>query len=107
MGQSPDNLSDHIKKLPAALIYLSNDSCNICKVLRPQVEKLLREEFSEMEFIYMDVNKAPELAAQISVFTIPTVIAYFEGKEFFRKFRAFGIKELAAELQRPYDLLFK
>ena len=107
MGQSPDNLSSDIKKLPAALLYLSNESCNICKVLRPQVEKLLRDEFAKMKFIYVDVNKAPELAAQFSVFTIPTVIAYFEGKEFFRKARAFGIAELATELQRPYDLLFK
>jgi thioredoxin 1 len=107
MGQSPDNLWDQIRELPAVVIYLSNESCTICKVLRPKVEKLVREEFAEIKFIYIDVKKTPDLAALFSVFTIPTVIAYFEGKEFFRKARAFGISELATELQRPYDLLFK
>lgn len=106
MINNPEEFYRILKESNAVLAYFSGESCNICKVLRPSVESLLRENFPEMSFLYVDVNKFPEIAALQSVFTIPTVICIFEGKEFFRKSRAFGISELAREIERPYNLLF-
>jgi thioredoxin 1 len=107
MINNPEEFNLILKRNKAVLIYLSGESCNICKVLRPSVERLLTENFSEMVFLYVDVNKFPEIAAQQSVFTIPTVICIFEGREFFRKSRTFGVSELAGKIERPYNLLFK
>jgi thioredoxin 1 len=106
MINNPEEFNRILKENKAVLVYLSGESCNICRVLRPSVESLLKENFPEMLFLYIDVNKFPEIAAQQSVFTIPTVICIFEGNEFFRKSRAFGISELAGEIERPYNLLF-
>lgn len=106
MLNNPEDFNRILKENKAVIVYLSGESCNICKVLRPSVESLVRENFPEMVFLYVDVNKFPEIAAQQSVFTIPTVICFFEGKEFFKKSRAFGIAELAGEIERPYNLLF-
>lgn len=106
MIKNSEEFNQILEENNAVLAYFSGENCNICKVLRPSVENLITESFPEMVFIYVDVNKFPEIAAQRSVFTIPTVICIFEGKEFFRKSRAFGISELAGEIERPYNLLF-
>lgn len=67
---------------------------------------MIHNDFPEMNFRYIDVEQSPELAAEFSVFTIPTLIVFFEGKEYFRKSRVFGIQELSDAISRPYNLLF-
>jgi len=59
-----------------------------------------------MKLIFIDSDKLPELAAQNRVFTAPTVIVFFAGRETIRKSRAFGVDELKSEIERPYSLLF-
>ena len=59
-----------------------------------------------MDFYYVDVEKAKVLAANLSIFTIPTILIYFDGKEFLRKSRYIGIKELENYITRPYTIFF-
>ena len=91
---------------PALLAYFSTNTCNICKVLKPKVEEMVLASFPEMLLVYIDSGIYTEIAAQTNVFTIPTLIVYFDGKEFLRRTRAFGIEELKAEISRIYSRLF-
>jgi thioredoxin 1 len=91
----------------SVLMYFSTPECNVCRVLRPETENLLSSSFPRMLFVYVDVSREPELAARHSVFSVPTVICFFEGKEFFRKTRVFGIRELADAIARPYELMYR
>lgn len=91
---------------PAVLAYFSTQACNVCKVLKPKVAEMTVQEFPELKLVYVQLDHAPDLAAQNRVFAVPTLVIYFEGKEFFRKSRNFGIDELRKELQRPYELMF-
>jgi len=59
-----------------------------------------------MEQVYVDVEKIPDLAAQYSVFTVPVILIFFEGRETFRKARNVGVDELLNLVNRPYQLLF-
>lgn len=95
-----------IKSNSGVLIYFSHDKCNVCKVLKPKIHAMLQEEFPLIKMFYADTVLYPEIAAQNSIFTVPTIIIYFDKKEFLRKGRNIGIEELKKELQRPYDLLF-
>ena len=87
-------------------IYFSTPACSVCKVLKPKLKKLLASEFPEMKFAYINSEEAKELAAQNNVFTVPTILFLFEGKEFIRKSRNINLNNLADELKRPYFLLF-
>lgn len=88
------------------LAYFSTVECGVCKVLKPKVEEMIFREFPEIKLVYVEINQSPEIAAQNRIFTVPVVLVYFEGREFFRKSRNFGVDELRNELIRPYSLLF-
>ena len=90
----------------AVLFYFSNDDCNVCKVLKPKVYEMLQERFPEVKFYYVDIKMVPDVAAQNRVFTIPTLLVFFDGNELIRKSRYIGIGELAGEISRPYEIMF-
>jgi len=109
MIQTISSLEDFettITNQQAVLIYFSHDACNVCKVLKPKIQNLLSEHFPQIKMYYSDTVLNPEIAAQKSIFTVPTILIYFDGKEFIRKSRNIGIDELKEILNRPYKLLF-
>ncbi len=104
--QSLADFQSLIENKPASLIYFSHESCNVCKVLKPKVAELIEEEFPNITLAYVDVHQHPEISGQLQLFTVPTLLVYFDGKEYIRKSRHIGIDELAREISRPYELMF-
>lgn len=104
--KSLEELNKIILESKAVLVYFSHEHCNVCKVLKPKVNELLSSEFPLMSMYYCDTIESPEIAAQNSIFAVPTLVVYFDGKEFFRKSRNIGISELQKEIERPYYLIF-
>jgi len=103
---SLEHLQETLQSNPAVIAYFSTPDCNVCTVLKPKVIELINNDFPQIQFHYVDCQQHPDAAAQFSVFTIPTVLVYFEGRETFRLSRNFGIAELSEKLRRPYQLLF-
>lgn len=101
-----EHFQNVIKNDTATLFYFSNDDCNVCKVLKPKVFELLQQSFQEIGFYYVDTKILPDVAAQSSVFTIPTILVFFDGNELIRKSRYIGIEEIKQELARPYEIMF-
>lgn len=101
-----EELNNFINSNMGALVYFSTPECNVCKVLKPKVREMLKEEFPQIRFAYVNLSSAKKLAAQQSIFAAPTLIIYFEGKEFIRKWRNISIDELREEISRPYSFLF-
>ena len=101
-----DEFHKTIETNDAALVYFSHEKCNVCKVLKPKIHELLEENFPKIKMFYADTELYPEIAAQNSIFTVPTIVIFFESKEFFRKSRNIGIEELRKEIERPYQILF-
>ena len=91
---------------PAVLAYFSTTECNVCKVLKPKVMELVLSEFFQISLVYVETNLQPEVAAQNRIFAVPTLLVFFDGKEYIRKSRNFGLDELRKELLRPYRLMF-
>ena len=91
---------------PALLAYFSTDVCNVCKVLKPKVEELIQAEFPKIKLVYVRSDNLPEVAAQNQVFAAPTILIFFDGREYIRKSRNIGISELKQEIERPYSMMF-
>lgn len=89
------------------LLYFSSESCSVCKVLKPKVSELLHDKFPRMHSLYVDTEKSPVIAGQFRVFTIPTILIYFEGKEQVRYSRNISMHQLEATIERPYQLIFE
>jgi thioredoxin-like negative regulator of GroEL len=89
------------------LFYFSTVTCNVGEALESKVAKMLQEHFPKMPMYFVDTNALTELAAQNSVFVVPTVLVYFDGKETIRKSRNIGVSELGASIERLYNILFE
>ena len=98
-------LQDKIEGEPGLLIYFSNESCSVCKILKPKVSDLLRERFPRLTACYVDIDKSPILSGQHRIFTIPSILIFFQGKEHFRFSRNIALHQLEAAIAKPYQLL--
>lgn len=94
------------EKETALLCYFSTEVCNVCKILKPKVGELIESEFPNIKLAYIKSDKLPEVAAQNQVFAAPTILVFFEGREYIRKSRNIGIGELYKEIERPYSMIF-
>lgn len=104
--KNDEEFDSFINQNLAAAVYFSTPNCNVCKVLKPKLIEFLNEEFPKINFAYVDCNIAEELAAQKSIFSVPTILFYFDGKEFIRKSRNINFTELHSEISRPYSMIF-
>ncbi len=90
----------------AFVLYITDGTCNVGEQVAPKLEKLLATQFPEVKLYYVYTGLTPDLASQLSVFVIPTVLVFFEGKLYIQKSRTFSLQELAAEIDRYYKMLF-
>lgn len=100
-----ENFNSFIQSNKAVVVYFSTPDCNVCKVLKPKVMELLAEDFQNFVFGYVNCDTNKIAAAQNSVFTVPTLIVFIEGKEVLRKSRNIGLAELDEELSRISSFL--
>lgn len=101
-----ESLEELMSDMRGVLLYFSNDMCSVCKVLKPKVIELLKEQFPQIETRYVDIDKSPLLSGQHRVFTIPTILIFFDGKEQTRFSRNISLQQLAEAIERPYSNVF-
>lgn len=90
----------------AVLLYFYNDNCAPCKVLRPKVKELVQDNFPQIEFRLINAEQFPETSAQYGVFASPTILVFFEGKEYIRESKNISISELHDKIERIYRMIF-
>jgi thioredoxin-like negative regulator of GroEL len=106
---SPKSLEEYLeisRSNVAVCFYLSTPECNVCKVLKPKVIEMIHNDFPKMNFCYVDLNEAREISGQLSVFSVPTILVYFDGKETIRVSRNVHLEELREQIERYYKMIF-
>ena len=76
-------------------------------VLRPKVQELIEQEFPKIELVIVDSVEHPELAGEYHIFANPTLLVFFDGKEYIRKSKYVAIAELRTEISRLYTMMFE
>ena len=89
----------------AVALYFSAPTCNVCHALKPKLLEAFKTNFSQMQVISIDISETPEIAAHFSVFSIPALLVYLDGKEFLRKSRHMSVDQVVQEIKRPYDMM--
>lgn len=87
------------------LLYFGSQTCGVCRDLLPKVEKLLAD-YPNIKGAYVEADHVPELAAAFSVFTLPALLIYAEGKEVIREARHISLLDVTERVDRYYNLLF-
>ena len=99
-----DDFAGWLRLQPLCAVYFSGPDCSVCAALKPKLFELLQHRFPKLVLAEVDCAVSPDLAAQQMVFTIPTLIVYFDGREAIRKVRSFSLGQLSGELERPYGI---
>jgi thioredoxin-like negative regulator of GroEL len=105
--ESSEEFKSILNNNTGVLSYFSHDKCNVCKTLKPKIDEYFNKHFPEIKCIYVDTEKFTDLVGEYSIFTVPVILVFFEGKETFRKARSIGVQELAELVKRPYSILFE
>ncbi|MCX6075736.1 MAG: thioredoxin family protein [Campylobacterales bacterium] len=94
-----------VKENPAVMLYFSAPTCNVCHALKPKLLEAIGKNFEKFKIISIDISTSQEIAAYFSVFAIPTVLIFLDGREFLRKSRYMSVDEVIREIKRPYEIM--
>lgn len=100
-----EGIKEQISKTPALALYFYNDDCMPCKVLRPKIKELIKE-FPQIDLQFINSKENPGVNAGLGIFSNPTILFFFDGKEYIRKSKYVSIDALRVEIARPYQLMF-
>ena len=104
---SLEDLKEKTAASAPCLVYFSHHQCNVCKVLRPKVRDLIANNFPEMMLYYVNTIEHPEMAGQFSVFSVPTILVFFEGREYIRESRHVHLNTFEERLEKLYRLYYQ
>ncbi|MCK4738287.1 MAG: thioredoxin family protein [Sulfurimonas sp.] len=103
--QTIEDIKKIIEENLAVMVYFSAPTCNVCHALKPKLLEAIDSNFKEFEIVSIDVSINQDIAAHFSVFAIPTVLVFLDGREFLRKSRHMSVDEVVREIKRPYDIM--
>ena len=99
-------VQETIRHEAGTLLYFYNDDCPPCISLRPKVEALVEQRFPMMKLMWVNSKSSPQIPAAFSVFANPTILVFFDGKEFRRFSKYVSVKELEEAIGRYYGMVF-
>lgn len=100
-----ENIDKIIQENPAVMVYFSAPTCNVCHALKPKLLEAIEGNFEHFKIISVDTSLSQDVAAHFSVFAIPTVLIFLDGREFLRKSRHMSVDEVIREIKRPYEIM--
>lgn len=93
-----DDLLHTIKHLNEAILYTTSPNCSVCHADYPKVEQLAQE--YNISALHIDITEVPEASGQMNLFSSPTVILFYEGKEFHSQARIIDFEALSYRLKQ-------
>jgi thioredoxin 1 len=99
-------LQSIINEKPAVVVYFYNDNCAPCQVLRPKVTSLIEKHFPLIEPIFANASQNTGITSHYGIFSAPTILVIFDGKEVIRESKYMSVDELREKIGRYYDIFF-
>jgi thiol-disulfide isomerase/thioredoxin len=87
------------------MLYLSRPACGVCTAIKPKLMEILNK-YPAIESAYINMDLIPESAGEYSIFTIPGILFFIDGKEVIREARYISLEEIETRIERYYNMLF-
>lgn len=94
-------LDTFIKSNKVSLVYISKEQCSVCHGLLPQVESIM-EKYPKIKTTQVSADIVPEVAGAFSIFTVPVVLVFVEGKEYYRGARIIPLEPFEEKIKQIY-----
>lgn len=82
---SKSELDELINSIIPLILYFSSETCNVCHSVLPKLIDTI--EAFPVSFVKVKADTQPEICGQLLVFTVPTILIFYEGKEILRESR--------------------
>ena len=80
------------------LLYISNPSCSVCKADFPKIKEIAERE--TIKSYKIDATKVKKAVGQLSLFSVPAVILFYEKKEIHRQAKIIDFEELKFRIEQ-------
>lgn len=95
---------DHfIKKHHLSFLYISRENCSVCHALLPQVRDVMMD-FPLIQLGYINADDVEEIAGHFSIFTVPVLLLFADGKELWREARFVHLQPFKEKVKKVYDI---
>ena len=101
MATLPSKFSELINsnQLPVLVDFYA-DWCGPCKMVSPIIARLAKEYRGRLTTVKINTENKPEIAAQYSIQSIPTIMMFYRGKQLMRLQGAYPYEALKAEINK-------
>ena len=100
---STQELDAQLASKGLVLAYFTTPDCGVCKALKPKLEEVLAI-YESIRAYEIDVAANPDAAGQHSIFTLPGLLVYADGKEYLREARYMSVASIESQLARLVSL---
>ncbi|HLS06731.1 MAG TPA: thioredoxin family protein [Bacillota bacterium] len=81
-----EDVDQFIEQNTLAFLYISKTNCSVCHGLLPQVKQLMAK-YPNIKLAHINVDDVPEIAGKFTIFAVPVLLLFVEGKEHIREAR--------------------
>lgn len=103
--EEKSKLLDAINNSVGLMVYFYNETCAPCIILRPKIIEMMEEFFPKMDLLFIN-STLKDITAEFQVYENPTILVFFEQKEYIRKSKYVSIQELKESIQRYYSMVY-
>ncbi|MED1602760.1 thioredoxin family protein [Alkalihalophilus marmarensis] len=96
-------VNEFIQENKFSFVYVSRTHCSVCHALLPQVKEVLSQ-FSLINQGYINADQLEEIAGRLSIFTVPVLLLFIDGKETIREARFVPIETFEEKVRKVYQL---
>lgn len=100
---TPDCSAELVSEKGAILVMFGSETCGVCSVVWPQLLATLESRCPDLQFRYVDCESNPQCCAQNSVFSLPVVRLYFDGRKYLERIQVFSLGPFVEEVNRLYQ----
>jgi thioredoxin-like negative regulator of GroEL len=71
----------------------------VCHALLPKIKEIMVD-FPKIQLAFVNVDHIPAIAGHLSIFTVPVMILYVDGKEVLREAPFVHVKQFREEVKK-------
>lgn len=99
---SLEQIDTFIKAHDLVLLYFSQPNCSVCHGLLPQVEDLMAQ-YPDIHLGQINTHEIEAVAGQFSIFTVPVILLFVNGKEYLREARIVQLQLFDEKVNKIYE----
>lgn len=97
-----EEISDFINMSQLSFLYISRSNCSVCHGLFSQVQQVMIK-YPEIKLGHIDADEVMEVAGYFSIFTVPVLLLFVDGKEYVREARIVHMDLFDQKIRKVYE----